>query len=71
MEPSVTLHTSIPSRPIPAAVADEGPVLLAALAAALVEYRRHVEPANPHSTPEGVGSNWRSLARWDQLQGSV
>ncbi len=69
MEPSVAVHSSISSRLVPTSVADEGPALLAALAAALVEYRRHVEPASLHDKPEGLGSNWRSLARWDQLQG--
>jgi hypothetical protein len=68
MEPRSIVQSSVQSPPIPEAVADEGPLLLAALAAALVEYRRCVGQVPADSRPEGMGSHWRSIARWDQLR---
>ncbi len=59
------------SEPIAKAVADEGPVLVAALAAVLVEYRRCAGQVNAATIPEGAGSKWRSIARWEQLQGQA
>jgi hypothetical protein len=47
----------------------EGAVLAAALAATLVEYRRHVGRQNVHEAPEHTGANWRMVARIEQLRG--
>jgi hypothetical protein len=48
---------------------EEGPLLAAALAAALVEYRRHVEQGSDPGHAGGTGTRWRMLARWEQLGG--
>jgi hypothetical protein len=47
----------------------EREALLAALAATLVEHRRRVDPENEHGRAQSTGGNWRTLARWEQLQG--
>jgi hypothetical protein len=52
-------------------VADEGVPLLAALAAVLVDYRRCVGEAEARNRRVSEGSTWRSLARWEQLQGQA
>jgi hypothetical protein len=46
----------------------EGEALLAALAATLVEYRRRLDPEKAHGGSNASGGNWRTLARWEQLQ---
>lgn len=46
----------------------EAEALLAALAATLVEYRACLDPENANGGPGGTGGNWRTLARWEQLQ---
>ncbi len=46
----------------------EREVLLAALAAALVEHRKHVDPENRTGRASGTGGNWRTMARWEQLR---
>jgi hypothetical protein len=43
--------------------------LLAALAATLVEHRRRLDPENGRGSAPGTGGNWRTIARWEQLQG--
>lgn len=47
----------------------EQEALLAALAATLVEYRRRVEPEDRRGRAQSTGGNWRTMARWEQLQG--
>ena len=46
----------------------EDEALLAALAATLVEYRRRLDSEDAHGGSNGLGGNWRTLARWEQLQ---
>ncbi len=46
----------------------EGALLAAALAATLVEYRRHVRQRAAHLGAEGAGSNWQMMARLEQLR---
>ena len=46
----------------------EGEALLAALAATLVEHRRRLDLESAHGGSNGTGGNWRTLARWEQLQ---
>lgn len=49
-------------------VQDQDPHLVAALAAALVAYRRSVRRRNGHSPPENIRSNWQLMSRMVQLQ---
>jgi hypothetical protein len=46
---------------------EEGVLLAVALAAALVEYRRHKERQGGQSSLGHNGTNWRVMARWEQL----
>ena len=69
MEPRGTTQLNALPKSISKAVADEGPVLVAALAAVLVEYRRCAGQVHAGTRPEGAAGNWRSIARWEQLQG--
>jgi len=48
----------------PAGQPEEGPLLAAVLAAALVEYRSRL--AGEGHRP-GPGANWQAMARWEQL----
>jgi hypothetical protein len=45
----------------------EYPLLVAAVAAALVEYRRQVVQANGQDLPDPARSNWRLVTRVTQL----
>jgi hypothetical protein len=63
MEESGALAGELPQ------IGTEREALLAALAATLVEHRRRVDPENGHGRAQGTGGNWRTLARWEQLQG--
>jgi hypothetical protein len=49
---------------------DEGLMLAAALAAALLEYRRHKGERAADRLEPGIGVRWRLMARLDQLQGA-
>ena len=46
----------------------EDSLLVAAVAAALVEYRRHVAQANGQDPPDPARSNWRIVTRVSQLR---
>jgi hypothetical protein len=50
---------------------DEGLVVAAALAAALLEYRRHKGETATEELEPGGGARWRLMARLDQLQGTL
>ena len=52
----------------PQLVQDQDPYLVAALAAALVEYRRSVRQREGRGPSEQAGSNWRIMTRMAQLQ---
>jgi hypothetical protein len=43
--------------------------LVAALAATLVEYRRHLKQSDGNTGAENSGHNWRMVSRLEQLQG--
>ena len=58
-------ETSIESQPW--TQASEEALLAAALVATLVEYRHHVEQRTDRPKSEGVGPNWRMMARLQQL----
>jgi hypothetical protein len=49
-------------------VESEDPLLVAAVAAALVEFRRHVGQANGQGAPDPTRSNWRIVTRVAQLR---
>ena len=44
-------------------------LLVAALAATLVEYRRYVGQRSENNDPRRSGPNWRLMARMEQLRG--
>jgi len=48
---------------------EEESVLVAALAALLVDYERFTKKRNGHESSENWPSNWRLLSRWQQLRG--
>ncbi len=52
-----------------AAATDEDTFLAAALAATLVEYRRHVQQQDPPPAPKST--HWRTVARVEGLMGSA
>lgn len=47
----------------------EGALLAAAVAAALVEYRDYVRQEDEAGGAAGVGTNWRAIACWERLRG--
>lgn len=57
------------SQPRPAT--DNGALLVAALAATLVEHRRAVRQRNGRVREESAGPNWRTVARLEQLRGQA
>jgi hypothetical protein len=50
---------------------EEGRLLAAALAAALVEYRRYVGQRDGHAVGPGSRSNWQIVTRLEQLRSST
>lgn len=46
----------------------EDPLLVAALAAVLVEYRRSLSQQDEHKSRDNTQSNWRMVARMSRLQ---
>jgi MoxR-like ATPase len=46
----------------------QGPLLAAALAAALVEYRRYVGQRDEQAYAESGGAHWRMVTRLEQLR---
>lgn len=48
---------------------DGGAVLAAVLAAALVEYGKHLQQHNGNGGPQDARGNWQTLACLDRLQG--
>jgi hypothetical protein len=59
--------TMTTSRPRPAS--DHGALLVAALAATLVEYRRAARQRNGQVRTGPAGPNWHTVARLEQLRG--
>jgi hypothetical protein len=57
------------SRPQPAG--DDGALLVAALAATLVEHRRAARQRAGQVRAEHAGPNWRTMARLEQLRGQT
>ena len=57
------------SQPWPAR--DDGALLVAALAATLIEHRRAARQRNGQERAEHTGPNWRPVARLEQLRGQT
>jgi hypothetical protein len=51
-----------------AGMPEDALLLAAALTAALVEYRRQTHHGRKHWHASAARANWRSIARWEQLQ---
>jgi hypothetical protein len=47
---------------------EDGALLAAALAAALVEYGHAVRERNGHGNDESVGPQWRMVGCWERMQ---
>jgi len=69
IEFNVMTESKLATEELPRFGLEEGPLLAAALAVALVEYRRHVKQYTGHGKVEGSGSNWRVMTRFEQLRG--
>ncbi|MEJ2209995.1 MAG: hypothetical protein P8129_13275 [Anaerolineae bacterium] len=54
----------------PADDSEEGRLLACALAAALLEYRRHLRGQDDDTEAAGPAVEWRLLARWEQMAAS-
>ena len=48
---------------------EEESVLVAALAALLVDYERYTRQRSGHESSQNRPTNWRLLSRWQQLRG--
>jgi hypothetical protein len=67
-ELKVMEESNAPTGELPQA-GKEREALLAALAATLVEHRRRLDPESGRASAPATGGNWRTMARWEQLQG--
>jgi hypothetical protein len=52
-------------------IGDDGALLIAALAATLVEHRRVARHRNGQGRTERAGPKWRTMARFEQLRGQT
>lgn len=68
-ESRVKIRSDVAQRTQPFAGQGEDAHLVAALAATLVEYRRHLKQRNGDTETESSGHNWRMVSRLEQLQG--
>jgi hypothetical protein len=68
-EPSTRTKLSVSIEKRSPSGGGEEKLLVAALAAAMVEYRRYVAQRNGKNDPQRAGSNWRMMARVEQLRG--
>lgn len=71
VEANLMVERGMPSAEQSLSDTDEGALLVAALAAALVEYRREREHTGAVAGSTGANNRWRTLARWEQLRGRV
>jgi hypothetical protein len=69
VELRVMTEAKLATEALPRVGPEEGPLLAAAVTAALVEYRQHVKRHTGSGSGEGSGSNWRMVSRFEQLQG--
>jgi hypothetical protein len=49
----------------------QGPLLAAAMAAVLVDYRRYLRQQNSQPHPDSSRTNWRMVSRLEQLRGQA
>jgi hypothetical protein len=68
-EPRIRIKSGAAQRTQPFAVQGEDAYLVAALAATLVEYRRHLKQRSGSAETENSGHKWRMVSRLEQLQG--
>lgn len=68
-EPSTTTKLSVSIEERSPTGRGEERLLVAALAATMVEYRRYVGQRNGKSDPQRAGPNWRMMTRVEQLRG--
>lgn len=69
VELNTTMHRGWGSETLPQAEPDEGPLLAAAVAAVLAEYRQTVTRQTKNLPGQGFATRWRTLARQEQLRG--
>jgi hypothetical protein len=67
----VTRKSDIVTTSISKPTGSEGALLVAALAATLVEHRRAAGHRNGQGRTERAGLNWRTIARLEQLRGQT
>lgn len=70
-EPSTLIRLEKETEARPWSAQGEEALLVAALAATLVEYRRHVNKRNDDIDLNKAGANWRMVARMEQLRGKA
>ena len=68
-EPRTRIKSGAAQRMQPFAGQGEDAHLVAALAATLMEYRRHLKQRTGNREAESPGHNWRMVSRQEQLQG--
>jgi hypothetical protein len=68
-ESNLMVATGVPGAEHSLPDLEDGTLVVAALVAALVEYRRHVDQSSGSPGSAGSSSQWRTLARWEQLRG--
>lgn len=68
-ETNTAAHTKVTMQELPGAASEDQVLLAAALAAVLVEYRRHVRQRGLDERSTSAGNNWRMMACWERLRG--
>jgi hypothetical protein len=63
------VHTNETVQEQPKVDWEDQALLAAALAAALVEYRRHVRQRSMAEHTTSAENNWRTMACWERLRG--
>ena len=66
--PRISINSSTTTGEFDSAAGQDGTLLAAAVAAALVEYRRYSEQRNQHHSLGGAVPQWRLLGRLEQLR---
>jgi hypothetical protein len=70
LKSNVIVKRETPATERPQEAEGQESLLIAALAAALVEYRQYVQQrTEPH--PLTAGTTWRTIARWEQLSQAI
>jgi hypothetical protein len=69
VEPRIRTKPDVAQRMQPLTGQGEDAHLVAALAATMVEYRRHLRQTTGSTGADSSGRNWRMVSRLEQLQG--